>query len=302
MNASASPERIFTLRELVRLLRLTPKRLTQLRRLGVLRDDDGAAYRFREVVAARAAAALLERGATVRQVREALLGARRLAPNAAEPLSELRVHVDDKRVVVEQDRVRFDPRTGQGLLDLPVGELERETKESLSTGAVRPMYPPADAAEIWFARASEWDNEPARWESAVEAYERVVAIDPSYAAAWNNLGLLEHRMGHYGRAEERYQRALSADDSCCQAAFNLGSLHEDLGDFPTAITWYRRALELMPDYADAHFNLAGVLAKTGRNEAALLHWRRYLDLDSGSPWAQIARSHLDEGGGSETDE
>ena len=301
MNVSSSPERIFTLRELVRLLRLTPKRLTQLRRLGLL-GDETAGYRFRELVAARAAAALLERGATVRQVREALEGARRLAPHAAEPLSELRIHVDRNRVVVEQDRLRFDPRTGQALLDFEVGELVRETKESLQTGAVRPLFPPADAAETWFARASEWDDDPARWESAVEAYERVVAIDPSYAAAWNNLGLLEHRMGHYARAEDRYQKALAADETCCQAAFNLGSLHEDLGDFPSGISWYRRALELAPDYADAHFNLAGVLAKSGRNEVAAIHWRRYLELDAGSPWSEIARSHLAGMHGPELDE
>ena len=100
-------------------------------------------------------------------------------------------------------------------------------------------------------------------------------------------------MGHYGRAGECYERALGADESCCQAAFNLGSLQEDLGDFSSAIGWYRRALEMQPDYADAHFNLAGVLAKTGQNDSAARHWRRYLELDLGSPWAQIARSHLE---------
>jgi tetratricopeptide (TPR) repeat protein len=286
------PERIFTLRELMRLLRLTPKRQSQLRRLGLLRDEGGG-YRFRELVAARAAAALLERGATVREVRAALDGARRLAPEATEPLSELRLLVERNRVVVEQDRLRFDPRTGQALLDLQMDDLERETRESLSTGVVHPMIPPSDAAEVWFARASEWDGDPARWESAVDAYERVVAVDPGYAAAWNNLGLLEHRMGHYGRAGECYRRALGADESCCQAAFNLGSLHEDLGDLASATTWYRRALEMQPDYADAHFNLAGVLAKAGQSQGAARHWRRYLELDLGSPWAEIARSHLD---------
>jgi tetratricopeptide (TPR) repeat protein len=296
-----TPERIFTLRELTRLLRLTPKRQSQLRRLGLLRDESGG-YRFRELVAARAAAALLESGATVRQVRAALDGARRLAPEATEPLSELRLFVERNRVVVEQDRLRFDPRTGQALLDLQTDDLERETRESLSTGVVRPLIPPSDEAEVWFARASEWDGDPARWESAVDAYERVVAMDPGYAAAWNNLGLLEHRMGHYRRGGECYQRALDADETCCQAAFNLGSLHEDLGDLAAATTWYRRALELQPDYADAHFNLAGVLAKTGQSETAARHWRRYLELDLGSPWAEIARSHLDGMDGAEPEE
>jgi tetratricopeptide (TPR) repeat protein len=288
----AQPERIYTLRELTRLLRLTPKRTAQLRRLGVL-SDESLGYRFRELVAARVASGLLEQGATVRGVREALAGVRRIAPDAEMPLSEVRLVVQDQRIIVEHDRLRFDPRTGQALLDFGVGELERESRESALVGLVRPLVPPADAAEVWFARASAWDGDPQRWESAVDAYERVVALDPTYAAAWNNLGLLQHRMGHYDRARECYERALGADESCCQAAFNLGSLQEDLGDFHAAITWYRLALEMQPEYADAHFNLAGVLGKLGRNEAAARHWRRYLDLDVGSPWAQIARSHLE---------
>ena len=292
----ARPERVFTLRELTRLLRLTPKRAGQLKRLGLLRSD-AAGYGFRELVAARAASALLEGGATVRQVRSALDGARRLAPDAETPLAELRLVVQDQQIVVEQDRLRLDPRTGQALLDFESGDLERETRESLLMGMVRPLIPPADAAEIWFARASAWDGDPERWEAAVDAYERVVGIDPCYAAAWNNLGLLQHRMGRYERAQACYSKALEADDSCCQAAFNLGSLHEDLSDLSTAIGWYRRALEMEPDYADAHFNLAGVLGKAGQPAEAALHWRRYLDLDLGSPWARIARSHLEEADG-----
>jgi len=263
---------VFSLRELTRLLRLSPKRRSQLRRLGLLRDDPRG-VRFRELVSARAAAQLLESGASVRQVRAALDGARRLAPDVQTPLAELRLVVHDRRVVVEQDRLRLDPGTGQALLDFAAGDLEQETREVLLTGMVRPLIPPADAAEVWFQRASEWDGDPERWESAVDAYERVLDMDPGYAAAWNNLGLLHHRMGQYERAGECYRAAL--------------------GDFPVAVTWYRRALELDADYADAHFNLAGVLAKLGRSESAAVHWRRYLELDLGSPWAKIARAHLD---------
>jgi tetratricopeptide (TPR) repeat protein len=100
-------------------------------------------------------------------------------------------------------------------------------------------------------------------------------------------------MGRYDEAERAYASALEQDPGCCEAAYNLGSLHEDRGAADEAIGDYRRALELSPDYADAHFNLAGALARNGRDGEAIKHWQRYLELDSGSPWARIARAHLE---------
>ena len=285
------PERIYGVRELTRILTLTPKRAGQLRRLDLLRGDSG--YTFRDLLALRAASALLDAGASVRQIREALNALRRQDPDLKEPLAEVRLVLDGDRLVAQSDRVRFDPRTGQMVLALDSGGLAAAATATLGTGLVRPLAPPADQAETWFERASEWDGDPAQWEEAIDAYRRVVSIDPTYAAAWNNLGLLLHRMGRYDEASEAYLSALDQDPQCCEAAYNLGSLHEDRGAIEDAIGDYRRALELSPDYADAHFNLAGALARNGRDGEAIKHWQRYLELDSGSPWARIARAHLE---------
>jgi tetratricopeptide (TPR) repeat protein len=285
------PERIYGVRELTRILTLTPKRAGQLRRLELLRGDSG--YTFRDLLALRAASALLDAGASVRQIRAALAALRRQDPDLQQPLTEVRLVLEGDRLVAQSDRVRFDPRTGQMVLALDSGGLEKAATATLGTGLVRPLAPPADQAETWFERASEWDGDPAQWEDAIDAYRRVVTIDPTYAAAWNNLGLLLHRMGRYDEAGDAYLSALDQDPQCCEAAYNLGSLHEDRGAVDEAITDYRRALELSPDYADAHFNLAGALARNGRDGEAIKHWQRYLELDSGSPWARIARAHLE---------
>jgi len=287
----AQAERIFGVREVTRLLGLTPKRAAQLRRLGVLNAGGGCT--FRALVAIRAASALLDSGATVRQIRQALDALRRQEPGLGSPLAETRLVVEGSRVLAQTDRVRFDPRTGQTVLALDVGGLEKEAAATLAMGLVRPLVPPAAQAETWFDRAAQWDADPAHWEDAIEAYQRVVAVEPSYAAAWNNLGLLHHRMGQYTEAQEAYEAALRAEPTCAEAAYNLGSLCEDLGELPASIRYYLRALELSPDYPDAHFNLAGVLGKSGRGREAVPHWRRYLELDAESPWARIARSHLE---------
>jgi tetratricopeptide (TPR) repeat protein len=286
-----SAERIYGLRELTRILNLTPRRLGQLRRLDLLKDAAG--YTFRDLLAARAASSLLDAGASVRQIREALAALRRQDPTLEHPLAEVRFLVEDGRLLVQSDRVRFDPRTGQTVLALDTGSLTEAAAATLVTGLVRPLEPPAQQAETWFERASEWDADPAQWKDAIDAYRRVVAIDPSYAAAWNNLGLLLHRMGRYDEAREAYDTAVAQDPQCAEAAYNLGSLAEDQGDVEAAVAHYRRALDVSPDYADAHFNLAAALARSGHGDDAVTHWQRYLELDSGSPWAKIARAHLE---------
>lgn len=287
----AQAERIYGMRELTRILTLTPRRAGQLRRLGLLRGDSG--YTFRDLLALRAAGALLDAGASVRQMRQALDGLRLRNPGLGQPLAEVRLMLEGGRLLAQSDRVKFEPRTGQTVLDLDTPSLEAAAAATLVTGMVRPLAPPAEQAETWFERASEWDGDPAQWEDAVVAYRRVVAIDPTYAAAWNNLGLLLHRMGRYDEAREAYRSALAQDPLCCEAVYNLGSLAEDCGELEEAVRCYGQALDLAPDYADAHFNLAGALARSGHAEEAVGHWQRYLELDAGSPWARIARAHLE---------
>jgi tetratricopeptide (TPR) repeat protein len=286
----ASAERVYGLRELTRVLALTPKRVAQLKRLEWLRE---ASYSFRDLAALRVAAALLDAGASVRQIREALTALRRQDPGLEHPLTEVRFIVEGQRLLAQSDRVRFDPRSGQTVLDLDVAGLKSDTDAALRTGLVRPLAPPVEQAETWFERAAECDDDPARWDEAIEAYRRVVAIDPTYAAAWNNLGLLLHRVGQYREARAAYEAALKQDPRCCESAYNLGSLDEDEGRIEDAVGHYRRALDLSPDYADAHFNLAAALARAGRPGDAVTHWQRYLELDAASPWARIARAHLE---------
>src|ERR1051325_10270759 len=289
---AAGGERVYGQTEIVRILTLSPKRAAQLRRLELLRAD-GAGYTFRDLLALRAASALLDTGASVRQIKQALVALRRQDPQLQQPLAEVRLTVDGGRLIAQSDQVRFDPATGQTVLDLETKTLQAAADATLVMGLVRPLSPPVEQAETWFERASEKEGDPAHWDEAIDAYPRVVEIDPTYAAAWNNLGLLLHRMGHYDDAQEAYATALAQDERCCQAAYNLGSLHEDRGDVELAIRHYRLALELAPDYADAHFNLAAALSRAGRAADALRHWQRYVELDAGSPWARIARAHLE---------
>src|SRR5437879_11818776 len=95
-------ERIYGMRELTRILTLTPKRAGQLRRLDLLRGDSG--YTFRDLLALRAASALLDAGAPVRQIRAALTTVRRQDPELKQPLAEGGLVPDGDRLVAQSDR------------------------------------------------------------------------------------------------------------------------------------------------------------------------------------------------------
>ena len=57
---------------------------------------------------------------------------------------------------------------------------------------------------ISVARAGLWDVATYRWGRAVE-------IDPTYAAAWNNLGIAYEQKGMFDEALEAYETALDLE-------------------------------------------------------------------------------------------
>ena len=57
---------------------------------------------------------------------------------------------------------------------------------------------------IKVAQAGLWNEALYRWKKAVE-------LDPSYAAAWNDLAIAYEHDGRFGDAKKAYERALELD-------------------------------------------------------------------------------------------
>lgn len=49
------------------------------------------------------------------------------------------------------------------------------------------------------------------WQEAVYRWQRATEIDPSYAAAFNNLAIAYEQLGRFDEAGEAYERALELD-------------------------------------------------------------------------------------------
>ena len=127
---------------------------------------------------------------------------------------------------------------------------------------------------------------------AISLYEEILSVDPSYAAAYINLGTINFHLRYYGRAEELYRRATEVDPGYVLAFFDLGNVLDELLRLDDSIAAYRQAVALSPRYADAHYNLALAYERKGERRKALRHWQAYMKLDRCGPWADHATAQI----------
>jgi tetratricopeptide (TPR) repeat protein len=105
---------------------------------------------------------------------------------------------------------------------------------------------------------------------------------------------LEEPRRQFARALERFRQAVEMDPSFADAWNNLGITLAELGHKDDALDAFHRALEENPKHGSAHYNLADLLDEIGRNKAAAAHWRAYLGCETTGAWARHTRHRLGE--------
>ena len=68
----------------------------------------------------------------------------------------------------------------------------------------------------------------------MERYRQAVELQPTYAAAWNNLALLLAALGETDDAIRAWQRAVESDSSLSDALFNLADALQNAKRFEEA--------------------------------------------------------------------
>jgi tetratricopeptide (TPR) repeat protein/glycosyltransferase involved in cell wall biosynthesis len=179
-------------------------------------------------------------------------------------------------------------------------------------GAVAAASGPSDSADAEFRLGLE-KQQQTEFGGAIECYERAIAIDPNYAAAYSNLGVVKQQIGrlpeaiaHYrqalaidrnlaetasnlgsalaeaGENEEaiaEYERALSLNPNCAEALINLGLLREEQGDVAQAVSLYEQAIQVNPNCAAAYLNLGIALSQKGEEGEAIANYERAIAIE-----------------------
>lgn len=284
---------VFTRGEIARLIGLSEARLRTLDKAGIVspsaRRRGKRAYDFSDLVALRAAKALLDRKVRLRDVTKAISSLRSNLPRVARPLAELRIVSDGRKLVVQSAEGAFEPLTGQMVFDLQLRSLRDDIVRVLRPSAGRER---TKTAYDLYLRASELDEDPATMNEAIALYEKAIELDPWLAIAHTNLGNIAFRRQDVEKAEVHYQKALEIDTRQPEAKYNLGYLMLERGEPEKSIDYFLGALEADPQFADAYFNLAMAYEQIGDAEKARPLWQNYIALEPHGTWTDIARRHL----------
>lgn len=287
--AATATQQAYSRTETRRLLKLTEKQLSsfEAQKLVPAREH----YGFKELVALRAIIKLRQAHRPVPQIGRAVEALTAKLRGVHDPLTQLKLYADGKRIRVEVDGRSMEAESGQLLLNFDQIELSRllEFRVPDSASAERERRATADR---WFQKGLELEQTGAPHGEVIEAYEKAISLDPRAAGAMVNLGTLHFNARGWREAERYYRMALEADPDYPLAHFDLANLFDERGDRAQAIEHYTAALKISPNYADAHYNLA--LLYQGSNQAmkAVRHWTMYLKLDPASTWANVARREL----------
>jgi len=98
------------------------------------------------------------------------------------------------------------------------------------------------------------------FEKAEQHYQAAVKLNPNqFPDAYYNYGVLQLQQGKQEEAEKAFRSALEIDPSYAAAHNDLGYVLELQGKFSEAMAEYRKAIEEQPDSRQAHFNLGRIL-------------------------------------------
>ena len=116
-------------------------------------------------------------------------------------------------------------------------------------------------------------------EEAIKAYQQAISINPQFAAAHHNLGVLLRRQGLLNEAIESYTRATAIQPDYVDAHYNLGNALLGLGNLDAAVASYHKALAIKPNFTQAYNNLGNVFSKLGKLEDAVTSYHQALAIN-----------------------
>ncbi len=118
-----------------------------------------------------------------------------------------------------------------------------------------------------------------RREEALGSYDQAIGLDPADAITHNNRAVLLQELRRWEEALASYTQATDCSPGMFNAWFNRGAVLKELGQHAAAEQSYDRAIAINPAFAPAHFNRGVLLQQRAQLTAALQAYEQAIALD-----------------------
>lgn len=96
------------------------------------------------------------------------------------------------------------------------------------------------------------------YQKALPFYERAVKIDPTFAFAWDNIGVCNRKLGNLDKALKAYQTSLKLDPNGTTPLQNIALVYVGKKEFQKAIKCYENLANIQPDNPEAPYGIATI--------------------------------------------
>lgn len=119
----------------------------------------------------------------------------------------------------------------------------------------------------------------ADWQGAIELFDRVLQLNPNFAAAYYQRGLARFKQGDLSGAIDDYTRAALSDGSNNPTLYYARSLaYLNAGSTEAAIADVKQSILLKPDYAAAYHLLATARQQQTATDKAIVCYKKAAEL------------------------
>lgn len=147
------------------------------------------------------------------------------------------------------------------------------------------IYQFAKAAEIVPTFADAYDQIGLAYyrknqnDSALKYYNIALSLNPSKSITYSNMGVIYFNRQQYDKAQEVYEKAVKYDPAFSDAWMNLGSTYGTLGKGKEAIAAFQRCLEFNPQNAMATYFIGVTYKGMGDEVNAKIYMDKAASLD-----------------------